>query len=120
MQDLDKPLRMVNRTLWEEMSSYTEKEVCSGQFFRRRYRPVANSPVGNVFVVAAQILRRQTEGEKQHLQKNEQSSLPSDEGGLVLAPPAGSTGTSWPRRRRLHRRREANGPFRVFRRKSGA
>ncbi|XP_056872223.1 uncharacterized protein knl1 isoform X1 [Takifugu flavidus] len=29
MQDLDKPLRMVNRTLWEEMSSYTEKELKS-------------------------------------------------------------------------------------------
>lgn len=94
MQDLDKPLRMVNRPLWEEMSRYTEKEVCSGHFFCRPYRLVANSPFGNVFVVAAQIFWRQTEGEKQHLQKNEQSSLPSNEGGLVLAPPAGSTGTS--------------------------
>lgn len=53
-----------------------------------------NSPVGDVFVVAAQIFRRQTEGEKQHLQKDQQSSLPSDEGGLVLAPPAGPTGRS--------------------------
>lgn len=28
MHDLDKPLRIVNRTLWEELSGYTEKEVC--------------------------------------------------------------------------------------------
>lgn len=28
MRDLDKPLRIVNRTLWEELSGYTEDEVC--------------------------------------------------------------------------------------------
>lgn len=33
MQDLDKPLRTVNQALWEEMSGYTEKEVCSGSGF---------------------------------------------------------------------------------------
>lgn len=27
MHDLDKPLRIVNRTLWEELSGYTEDEV---------------------------------------------------------------------------------------------
>lgn len=95
MQDLDKPLRMVNRPLWEEMSSYAEAEVCSGPSSRLAHLwPVHLS--GTFLSPTAQIIRRQTEGEKQHLQENEQSSLPPDEGGPVLAPPAGPTGTSRP------------------------
>lgn len=33
MHDLDKPLRIVNKTLWEELSGYTEKEVCRSLLF---------------------------------------------------------------------------------------
>lgn len=33
MQDLDKPLRIVNKTLWEELSGYTEKEVWRSPLF---------------------------------------------------------------------------------------
>lgn len=32
MHDLDKPLRTVNKTLWEELSGYTEKEVWRSPF----------------------------------------------------------------------------------------
>lgn len=33
MHDLDKPLKIVNKTLWEELSGYTEKEVCKSLLF---------------------------------------------------------------------------------------
>lgn len=33
MHDLDKPLKIVNKTLWEELSGYTENEVCKSLLF---------------------------------------------------------------------------------------
>lgn len=33
MHDLDKPLKIVNKTLWEELSGYTEKEVVGCFYF---------------------------------------------------------------------------------------
>ena len=33
MRDLDKPLRIVNRPLWEEMSNSSEKEVLKEDIF---------------------------------------------------------------------------------------
>lgn len=60
MHDLDKPLKIVNKTLWEELSGYTENEVCKTLLFL--FLPNLRGPwkcdeFTSTYLLTAQIFR---------------------------------------------------------------